>query len=336
VNNQDLVFTSGSDSPEIRTHRLDRDSGELTLLHTASAGPGSGYLAFAPGGRFVYGINRRPSRALAWAVEEDGRLRALNEVTIPEVHGATHLAVHPGGRLLAVAHFGSGHVSMHALAADGSVGAALQVQVTPPEAHQVVFTPDGRFLFTPCRAGDVVCQFRVDVESGRIAPSEPFQVPAAAGAGPRHMALHPGLHYAFVLNELDGTLTSFRLGAGLLTPLETVPSAPAGFSEKAAAHVEVHGSGKFVYGSNRDHNSVAVWAFDESQARLRLLGHEPGSGLIKGPRDFSVDGDLLLLANQKSDQALVFRIGTDGLPSLQKASLVQQGATFIRRLPAGR
>jgi 6-phosphogluconolactonase len=333
VSTQDLVFTSGSDSPEIRTHRFDRASGELAHLHTASAGPGSGYLAFERRGRFVYGINRRPSKALAWAADEDGRLRPINEVTVPEVHGATHLAVHPGGRFLALAHFGSGHVSVHPLATDGAVGAALQVQATPPEAHQVVFTPDGRHLFTPCRAGDAVCQFRFDPDSGRITPNDPFLVRSAPGAGPRHMAFHPGMHHAFVLNELDGTLSSFRLDAGLLTPLETVPSAPAGFVEKAAAHVEVHGSGRFVYGTNRDHDSVGIWAFDEQAARLRLLGHERAGGLIRGPRDFSIDGDTLLLANQKSDQALVFRIGADGLLGLQRATTVQQGATFIRRLP---
>jgi 6-phosphogluconolactonase len=328
TNQNDVVYTSGSDSPEIRAHSLDGASGALTLLHTASAGPGSGYLAFARDGRFVYGINRKPSKVLAFAVEEGGRLRALDDVTIPEVHGATHLAVHPGGKFLAVAHFGSGHVSLHALAAGGTVGAALQVQPTPPEAHQVVFTPDGKFLFVPCRAGDAVCQFRFEGE--RIVPQENLLVRSAPGAGPRHMILHPGGRNAFLLNELDGTLTSFRLEAGQLTPIETLPSAPAGFAEKAAAHVEIHASGRFVYGSNRDHGSVGMWSFDG--ARLTLLGHESGGGLIKGPRDFSVDGDRLLLANQKSDQALVFQIGGDGRLQLLMASPVQNGATFIRRL----
>jgi 6-phosphogluconolactonase len=334
------IYTSGSDSPEIRVQRFDPRSGALTPLHTVDAGPGSGYLAFARDGKHVYAINRKPSRVNTYAVERQGALRKLNQVTLEDpVFGATHLAVHPAGRWLAVAHFLSGHVSVHPLAdGDGTVGPAVEVKETGREAHQAVFTADGRFLFVPCRAGDVVCQFAIDASTGKLTPNDPFLVRATPGAGPRHMAIHPSQRFAFLLNELDGTLTSYRLDPqrGLLSEPETVSNVPPGFTERAAAHVEVHPGGRFVYASNRQHNSIAVWSFDPDQRLLQSRGHETAGGRIRAPRDFTLDrdGELLLSVNQADDLLLAFRIQPDGTLRPFSEAHVQQGPTFVGILPA--
>jgi 6-phosphogluconolactonase len=328
-----LVYTSGSDSPEIRVMSFDADTGTFTPLATFDAGPGSGYLAFGRGGTRVYGINRTPARVIAFAAEGTGALRRLNDVMVPGVLGSTHLAVHPDGRLLVVAHFGSGHVSVHALGSDGGVGVATDVHQTAPEAHQVLYTKDGRFLFVPCRAGDVVCQFVVDAASGKLRRNDPFTVPANSGAGPRHMALHPSQRFAFVLNELDGTMTTYRLDPerGQLSALQTVASVPDGFVERAAAHIEVHPGGRFVYASNREHGSIAIWAFDPDGARVQLLGHETAGGRIKSPRDFTVcrNGGTLLVANQAGGLLLAFTIEAGGTLRLVGTGQAQEAPTFI-------
>jgi 6-phosphogluconolactonase len=332
-----IVYTSGSDSPEIRAMRFEEQSGTFTLLHTTDAGPGSGYLAFSADGAFLFAINRTPARLRAFAVGEPAELRLINEVTTDGVLGSTHLAVHPQGRLLMAAHFGSGHVSVHPLDAGGAVGPAVDVQATGREAHQVVFTRDGRFLFVPCRSGDVVCQFVVDPATGKLARNDPFMVPARPGAGPRHMAVHPSQRFAFVLNELDGTMTSCRLDPtrGRLEPLATVPSVPAGFAEHAAAHIEVHPGGRLVYASNREHGSIALWAFDPEGGGLQLVGHETAGGRIRSPRDFTLtrDGRIMLVANQAGGLLLAFRIEADGTLRLTATGQAQSAPTFIGVLP---
>jgi 6-phosphogluconolactonase len=332
-----LVYTSGSDSPEIRVMDFDEDAATYTPLHTFDAGPGSGYLAFGGGGKRVYAINRTPARVIAFAVERTGALQRMNEVLVPGVFGSTHLAVHPAGHLLMVAHFGSGHVSVHALGPDGAVGDAIDVQDTAREAHQAVCTTDGRFLFVPCRAGDVVCQFVVDPASGKLGRNDPFMVSAKSGAGPRHMAVHPSQRFAFVLNELDGTMTTYRLDPerGQLSALHTVASVPDGFAERAAAHIEVHPAGRFVYASNREHGSIAMWAFDPNGARLQLLGHETAGGRIKSPRDFTLgpNGATLLVANQAGGLLLAFAIEADGTLCSTGAGQAQAAPTFIGVLP---
>jgi 6-phosphogluconolactonase len=332
-----LVYTSGSDSPEIRVMRFDVGAGTFTPLYTLDAGPGSGYLAFGRGGTRVFGINRKPARVIGFSVERSGALQRMNDVLVPGVFGSTHLAVHPGGRVLTVAHFGSGHVSVHPIAPDGVVADAIDVQETAPEAHQAVNTKDGRFLFVPCRAGDVVCQFVVDPASGKLGRNDPFTVPARAGAGPRHMAVHPSQRFAFVLNELDGTMTTYRLDPerGQLSAVHTVASVPDGFAEGAAAHVEAHPGGRFVYASNRQHGSIAIWAFEPDGARLQLVGHETAAGRIRSPRDFTLspDGATLLVANQ--DGGLVFAYAVDGTGRLRLLGTgqAQVAPTFIGMLP---
>jgi 6-phosphogluconolactonase len=333
-----IVYTSGSDSPEIQTLRFDPATGSFTLLHQADVGPGSGYLAFSADGRRVYAINRTPAHVIAFAVEDGGALTRINQVAIPEALGSTHIAVHPGGRLVLVAHFGSGHVSVLPLNADGSVGQASDVQKTEREAHQTVSTADGRFLFVPCRAGNVVCQFVVDAGTGKLRRNDPFMVPAERpGAGPRHLALHPSQRFAFLLNELDGTMTSYRLDPerGHLSEPQTVPSVPAGFHETAAAHIEVHPSGHTVYASNREHSSLALWRFDASRRHLEPLGFETARGRIQSPRDFTVsrDGELLLVASQKGGTLVAYRIGDEGILEEIGSGRHQAAPTFIGILP---
>jgi 6-phosphogluconolactonase len=330
-----FVYTSGSDSPEIRVLRFDLQSGQLTPVATVEAGPGSGYLAWHPGKKYLYGINRNPARVIAWAVDPgDGRLTRINDVAISGASGATHLSVHPSGKWVLVAYFGSGHVSTHPIREDGGVGEPADLQATAPQAHHAMTAGEGKFLIVPCRDGNAISTFALDAATGKLTPIG--QVSVEPGTGPRHIAFHPARGFAYVINETNGTMTSFSFdaAAGRLSEPQTLSTVPPGATETAAAHVEVHPGGRFVYGSNRQASSIAIFEVTPS-GRLQPRGHETGGGRMKTPRDFTLDpaGRWMLVANQGSGEVLVFRVGADGSLALHGSAAVQSKPTFVGLTP---
>jgi 6-phosphogluconolactonase len=329
------VYTSGSDTADIRVLRFDLDSGQLTPVGSADAGAGSGYLAWHPNKEYLYGINRSPAKVLAYAINpSDGTLTKINEITVAGVNGATHLSVHPSGKLVMVAYFGSGHVSTHPIREDGGVGEPADLQATAPQAHHAMAAAGGKFLVVPCRDGNAINQFAIDETTGKLTPAG--QVTVAAGTGPRHVAFHPTRGFAYVINETNGTMTSFVFdaAAGKLSEPQTVSNVPDGATETAAAHVEVHPNGRFVYGSNRLTHSIALHEVDAA-GRLQPRGHETGGGQFKTPRDFTLDpsGKWMLVANQGTAEVLVMRIADDGRLQLVGRTPVQTKPTFVGVLP---
>ena len=149
---------------------------------------------------------------------------------------------------------------------------------------------------------------------GRLTPNTPATVGTANGAGPRHIAMHPSGTLAFVINELDSTMVPYQVSAtGTLTPGTSVSTLPAGFNgQNSGAHVEVTPDGKYVYGSNRGHDSIVAFSADQTTGALTLIEHEPSRG--RTPRDFDMDPDgrFIVVANQQSSSVAAFRIETDG------------------------
>jgi 6-phosphogluconolactonase len=313
-----FVYVSGS-SPTLSIFALDPETGALAPRGAADGGVNPTYLAWDPARRFLYAGNGGDGRVTAFALDPaTGALARLGDAsTAAKGHAAevTHLSVHPSGRWLLVDHFDSGHIAVLPIAADGRPGAPIDVERPADEAHQIVCDAAGRYVFVPCRAGNRVASYRFDVQTGQLSAVNPPVVPDAPGAGPRHLAFHPDGRHAYVINELDATITSYRYDAatGLLSAPEVLSTVPAGVVERAAAHVVVHPSGRFVYGSNRTHDSIASFAVDARSGRLRALGHETGGGLVAQPRGFTVDpsGRWLLVANQRADTLLVFRVDGD-------------------------
>jgi 6-phosphogluconolactonase len=233
-----------------------------------------------------------------------------------------------------VAYFGSGHVSIHPIREDGGVGELADLQQTPAQAHQAMVAGSGKFLIVPCRDGNAINKFTLDENTGKLTPTA--QVSVAAGTGPRHIAFHPSRGFAYVINESSGTMTSYafdQVTAQLSDP-QTLSNVPAGTSENAAAHVEVHPSGRFVYGSNRLSHSIAIYDV-ASSGRLKPRGHETAGGLVNRPRDFTLDpdGKWMLVANQGSAEVLVFRIKGDGSLGLHGRKPVQARPTYVGIMP---
>jgi 6-phosphogluconolactonase len=220
-----------------------------------------------------------------------------------------------------VANFMSGSVCVLPIRGDGSLGHATEViqhrgsSVDParqsgPHAHAVVLDEAGRYAFVPDLGLDRVMVYRFDSERGTLTPHDEPWVETAPGAGPRQLVLHPRGGYAYLINELDSTMTAFRYDGdrGTLREMQTLSTLPEGFAgASTCAEVQIAPSGKFLYGSNRGHDSIVIYAIDQADGTLTCVGHQ--STLGRTPRHFAVgpEGVFLLAANQDTDNLVVFR-----------------------------
>jgi 6-phosphogluconolactonase len=256
------------------------------------------FLALAPGGRRLYAVHELPEGLVsAFAVGDGGRLRLLG---VQPSGGAQpiHLSVHPSGRYLLVANWGSGSVAVHPLAADGAPGPATDVVANPQRhAHMMVTDPTGRWVLAVHLGANAVFTYDLDPKSGRLGLQSELRL--HHGAGPRHLAFHPDRTSAYVVNELDATVTACAYDghSGRLRPRETVPTTTSGTpADTYPSAVLVSPDGRFVYVANRvvdqhGHDSVAVLA---TQPRLRLVATVP---CARFPRDAALaDGGLLWVA----------------------------------------
>ena len=336
------VYVGGSSST-IPIMALDLATGALTSRGTANGGMSPTYLAWDGAQRFLYAGNGGQGRITSFSIGANGALASLGDVStagMGYMASVTHISVHPTGSWVFTAHFDSGHVAVSPVAATGAAGAPVDIEHPAAEAHQIVSDASGRHVFVPCRSGNVIAQYAFDSATGQLAAANPPTVQAATGAGPRHIAFHPNQQFAYVINELNGTITSYRYDAtaGLLSMPQSMSAVPAGMNETSSAHVVVHPSGKFVYASNRTTNTIGMFTVDPTSGRLTSIGHETGGGMVRTPRDFGMEpgGRFLLVANQGSNTVLVFRIDqTAGtLTRVGDPVSVASGPQFVGALPS--
>jgi 6-phosphogluconolactonase len=316
----------------IYVYRLDVASGSMEPVRVVDARPNPSYLTFHPSHRFLYAVNElkefegEPTGAIsAFAMDPDsGDLRFLNR---KPTHGTDpcHVTVHSSGKYVLVANFMSGSVCVLPIQADGSLGDATDVvqhrgsSVDParqsgPHAHAVAWDSTGQYAFVPDLGLDKVMVYRFDAERGKLGPHDEPWARVAPGAGPRQIVMHPRDHYAYLINELDSTMTAFRYDEhrGAFEEIQTLSTLPQGFAgPSTCAEVQISPSGRFLYGSNRGHDSIAIFAVDQKDGTLTAMGHQ--STLGETPRHFTVspDGTLLLAANQDTGNLAVFRISAE-------------------------
>jgi 6-phosphogluconolactonase len=322
----ETLYVSGY-GPDINVFELDTKTGALKKRSSANGGKAPSYLAFAPNLQFAYAVNEgdgSDSQVVAFSIEaHTGKLTKLNSAASGG-EGAPHLAVHPSGKWVMVAHYNSGQTSVLPIDSTGRVGAAGTPDKGPnggcENAHQVVFDRSGDYVLVPCLGSNYVIQYKF--KDGVLSYNTPATVSVAGG--PRHIAFDPEQHYAYVLSELESLITSFRYDAatGKLSDPQTINSYDQ--TAGASAHIVVHASGKWLYASNRGENSLGLFSID--------AGGRPNAvsfvkDMIATPRDFSVDpsGRWLILANQAGAQnLLVFQVDpTNG--QLTRSSVVDVG-----------
>ncbi len=309
--------------------RLDQASGALKQVGTMTHVANPSYLAFDATQQFLYAVNELKSyreqptgTVSAFAVDQaTGELRFLNRRPTFGTDPC-HVVVDNQRRHVFVANFMSGSVCVLPVRDDGSLDAACSftqhkgagidpVRQSSPHAHSVTLDGSGHYAFVPDLGLDKLLIYRFDPTRGKLEPNIPPWIEMKPGAGPRHVALHPKGRFAYLINELDSTVAAlaFDRKTGAMQELQVVPTLPEGFGgESTAADIQLAPSGRFVYASNRGHDSIAVHRIDSRTGRLTYVDHAATQG--NTPRSFCIDpsGRFLLVANQDSDTIVTFRI----------------------------
>ncbi len=335
-----LVAFVGSGNGQITAYGVNVSTGAMTLLGATSGGTNPSFLAFDVARGRLYAVNEgTPGQIAAFALFPDAGVRLLNRAS-SQGAGPAHVSVHPSGQFVLAANYTGGNVAvLPVLPGDGGVGPASDTDASGSQAHQILSNAAGDRVYVPCKGADHVAQYAFNRDAGALSPLTPATVSTASGAGPRHLAIHPSGGWAFLINEVNSTLTSLRIEPdGRLTPVDTKGTLPTGFTgTNTTAEVQVHPSGRFVFGSNRGHDSIVSFSFDSASGALTQVGHAPTGGAT--PRHFDLDpsGTLLLVANQGAGTVFALRIdpSTGLLTSLGRQAQVNAPAFVgMTRLPS--
>lgn len=324
------TYTS-TQTPSEGIYRLEFNAktGELVSKGPAAKLENPSFLAIHPNGRFLYAVNElgefqgtKGGGVSALSLDPaSGELKLLNQE--PSGGGAPcHLVVDAQGRNVLLANYTGGNVACLPIADDGSLKPISTLaqheghSVNPdrqkgPHGHSINLDQANRFALAADLGLDQVLVYKFDGERGELIPNDPPFAKTEPGAGPRHLAWHPSGAFAYVINEMGNTLDAFAYDAekGTLRELQSLSTLPADFEGAShCAEVVVHPSGKFVYGSNRGHDSLAIFAIDQESGKLTPAGHQ--STLGETPRNFAIDptGKFLVAGNQDSDSLVVFRV----------------------------
>ncbi len=309
--------------------RFDYDFKRLDIIQTVEGIKNPSFLAMTPNQRFLYAVSegsiyegKKTGVVYAYQIDqESGKLTYLNE---QPSHGRSpcHINVDQTGRWLAVANYSDGTLSVFPIENDGKLGEASDVvqhkgaSVNPqrqkgPHAHSVYFDPNNKYVVSADLGIDKIMIYQFDQENGKLLPNDPAWFKTHQGAGPRHFTFHPKGQYAYVIQELNSTITAFEYmpDKGILSAIQTISTLPDGYEgENSCADIHVSPDGKFLYGSNRGHNSMAIFSIDPANGRLTARGHTSTQG--ERPRNFAIDptGRYLFAANQDSNNIVPFAI----------------------------
>jgi len=326
------VGTYTGKSQGIYQLELDLASGKLTHQSVAGGVKNPSFVAIHPNGKFLYSVaeiadfegKAKQGGIAAFAIDrQTGALTALNQQSSVG-DGPCHLVVDRSGLCVLAANYGGGSVCCLPIGADGKLakatsfiqhvgGSVNKSRQAAPHAHSINVDAQNNFAVAADLGLDKLLVYKLDAQAGKLTPHDPPSTSVAAGSGPRHFAFHPSGKYAYVINEILLTTTAFAYDAtaGKLTEIQTLSSLPPGVERgpgMSTAEIQIHPSGKFVYGSNRGHDTIVAYSVDPATGKLTHIENEPTGG--KTPRNFGIDptGQYLLAANQASDTIVVFKI----------------------------
>jgi 6-phosphogluconolactonase len=325
------TYTSNTKSRGIYASSLDMSTGALSAPELVAETPNPSFLAIHPGRRYLYAVNEvnevnGTKAGGVSAFSRDPRSGALTPLNRQPSGGPgpAHISADRDGAHALVANYGGGSVAVLPIGPDGRLQAPSSVvqhagnSVNPqrqkePHAHCIVVDSGNRFAYAADLGLDRILIYRFDAEKGTLTANDPPFAQVEPGSGPRHFAFHPKGRFAYVINEMTCTITAFEhdAGRGALAALQTISTLPHGQEVAkgfSTAEIQVHPSGLFLYGSNRGHDTIAVFSIDAKTGRLTHVQHESTQGST--PRNFGIDptGRYLLAANQRSDSVVVFRI----------------------------
>lgn len=318
----------GTGDKSIYVSEFDAASGALSAPQVAANVTRPNFLELHPSGDTLYVCSRTQNAdgpvglVIAYRIDKaTGKLTEINQMP-SGAPGPAHVNVTQDGKTVAVANYTGGSTASFRVGAGGKLVARTSViqhegsSVDPrrqsePHSHSVNFSPDDRFVISADLGLDQLLVYRVDPATSALLPHDPPFATVPPGSGPRHFTFHPSGRYAYAINEMASTVTGFTWDArdGTLESFQTISTLPEGYSEPTTtAEVQVHPSGKFLYGSNRGHDSISVFSIDQGSGKLTPVEREPVQG--KTPRNFRMDpdGKWLFAANQASDEVVVFQV----------------------------
>jgi 6-phosphogluconolactonase len=317
---------TGKNSKGIYRFDFDPATGKLSNRALAAEVVNPSFLAIHPNHRFLYALGefdgKKGGAVSAFAIDpKTGDLKLLNQ-QVSGGGGPCHLVVDRAGKNVLLANYGGGSVEAVPIQTDGKLAepsAFIQHKGSSvdksrqgePHAHSINVDAGNRFAMAADLGLDKVLVYKLDPAKGTLTPNEPPAVDIKPGSGPRHFAFHPDGKHAYVINEMGNTITvmDYDPEKGVLKTKQNVTTLPKDFTGKSyTAEVVVHPSGKFVYGSNRGHNSIAAFTVDPKTGELTPAGHQAMN--IKTPRNFAIDptGNYLLVGNQDGGSVVVFKI----------------------------
>jgi 6-phosphogluconolactonase len=300
----------------IYTCRMNNQTGELTVVDSTTDIQNPSFLTVSPDKKFVYAVAEnggdavaRYGSVVAYKITDSGKLLKINEM--PSYGAAPcHISTDKKGKFVFVANYSTGTIASYGVKSDGGLTdtlCTLRDAGEKPYAHQIFESPNETSVFVIDKGADKIFIYNKGAD-GKLTYKN--NVATAAGAGPRHFDFAPNLKFGYVINENNSTLNAYSFNSikNELIELQSISTLPSDFSgNNTCAEIFVHPSGRFVYGSNRGHNSIAIFKIKDD-GTVELVGHEPTQGNI--PRSFMIspDGKLLLVANQKSDNVVAFSI----------------------------
>lgn len=313
VQNTKAFVYVGQNNGEIAIYLLDRNTGALAPIGTAEAGANPSFLATDSEHKFLYAVDEQNGggQVQSFAIDPaTGLLTFLNSKS-SEGNGPAYVSVHASGEWVFVANYGGNTIAVLPTMADGSLGDASDSMGTRARPHlirQGVGATAGK-VYVPCKDGDAVELYDFDTNLGTLTAVPNVDITTEDGAGPRHLDFHPTAANAWIINELDDTIVTYDIGAnGGLTAKGTVSTLPGGQSSGSNTCADIHVSrdGKFVYGSNRGDDSIAIFSVG-ADGTLTAAGHASTDG--ETPRNFGLDpqSDIVLVANQGSNEIVTFR-----------------------------
>ena len=300
----------------IHVYRVDPGTGAWTHVQHVGNLVNPSFLVLRRDQRYLYAVHGDESYATSFAVDRDtGFLTLLNRVETGGRNGV-HQAIDASGKFMVVANYGTGNVSVLPVRQDGTLGDQLQVVPLPglpgpnrieqasSHPHQIVFDPSGKYVVAPDKGLDRIFIFSFDPATGKLTPTEQGSAVARSGSGPRHAAFHPTLPVLFVLNEIGSSIATYYMDAehGSLRPVQILPTLPSDYTgESTAAEIAVSAGGRFVYCSNRGHDSIAMFAADPGTGLLTSIGWSPSRGRVPRFIGFDPSRRFLYAANEQAD-----------------------------------
>jgi 6-phosphogluconolactonase len=324
-----IVYVSGY-SPQIAVMTLDLVSGQLTPKTTLPITGSPSFLAIDLPRHHLFAVNEQANGQVESFVidPQSGALTHLNDVASGG-NGPAHVSVDATGKWLFAANYGDGVIAVLPIQPDGSLTGTSSTLSAGANAHQMIADASNKFVFVPCKGADYVAQYTFNATTGSLGANPHFNT--AAGSGPRHLAFHPNGTFAYLIAENASTMSAYSIVAGQLVPLpQTLSTRAAGAAgTNTGAEVQVHPSGKFLYGSNRGDDSIVLYTLDAA-GHMTFQTTFPTGG--KTPRDFTIDptGRWLIVANQDSNDLFVLSIDANsGALTMLPTAIAAPSPTYV-------